>query len=133
MYNLIRRRLYPFIRSRRRSFDVVTRLGAGKPRNRFPFANRANRFIGFPKSKTSSGPHSASIQWVLGAFCLEVKRPGREADDALPCSVKFKSECSCIFAPSYAFIAFAWTACTCPLLIYKKRKFSRWEYMLRKT
>jgi hypothetical protein len=51
----------------------------------------------FTMSRPSLGPTQPPIQWVLGAFSLEVKRPGREADHSYPCSAEVKEcvELSC--------------------------------------
>jgi hypothetical protein len=43
-------------------------------------------------SRTALGPTQPPIQWVPGAFSLEVERPGREADHSSPSSAEFK-EC----------------------------------------
>jgi hypothetical protein len=41
-------------------------------------------------SRTALGPTQPPIQWVPGAFSLDIKRPGREADHSPPSSAKVK-------------------------------------------
>jgi hypothetical protein len=41
-------------------------------------------------SRTTLGPTQPTIQWVLGALSLGVKRPEREADHSPPSSAEIK-------------------------------------------
>jgi len=43
-------------------------------------------------SKLALGPTHSPIQWVKGALCLGVKRPGRETDHSPPSGTEVK-EC----------------------------------------
>jgi hypothetical protein len=47
-------------------------------------------FLFTTASRTALGPTQPPIQWVPGAFSLEVKRPGREADHSRPSSAEVK-------------------------------------------
>jgi len=44
----------------------------------------------FAKSRPGLGPTQSPIQWVQGVLSLEVKRPGRKADDSPPSSAEVK-------------------------------------------
>jgi hypothetical protein len=56
-------------------------------------------FIFTTASRTALGPTQPSIQWVLGALSLGVKRPGREADRSPPSSAEVK-ECAELYLHS---------------------------------
>jgi hypothetical protein len=45
------------------------------------------------------------IQWVLGDFPPELKRPGREADHSPPTSVQVKKTWTYTSTPPYVFMA----------------------------
>jgi len=45
------------------------------------------------------GPTQPTIQWVLGAFTMEVKLLGREADPSPPSSTEVKNTWSCTSTP----------------------------------
>jgi hypothetical protein len=48
-------------------------------------------FLFTTESRPALGPTQPSIQWVLGALSLKVKRPGREADHSPPSSARVKN------------------------------------------
>jgi hypothetical protein len=57
----------------------------------FPAGAMMGFFLFFTVSRPALGPTQPPNQWVSGAFTLEVKGPGREADHSLPSSAKFKN------------------------------------------
>jgi len=51
------------------------------------------------------GPTQPPIQWVLGAFTLGVKWPGREADQSPPSSAEVRNAWIYTSTPQYVFMA----------------------------
>jgi hypothetical protein len=58
----------------------------------FDFRRELGIFLFITASRRAQGPTQLPIQRVPEAFSLEVKRPGREADNSLPSSAEVK-EC----------------------------------------
>jgi hypothetical protein len=56
-------------------------------------------FLFVTASRTVLGPIQPPIEWVLGAFSLGVKRPGREAAHSPPSSAEVKNAWSYISTP----------------------------------
>jgi hypothetical protein len=62
-------------------------------------------FLFTTASRPGLRPTQPPIQWVPGAFSLEVKRPGLEGDHSHPSSVEVKNAWSYTTTPPYIFMA----------------------------
>jgi len=69
----------------------VTRPRVGQPR--FDFQQAKEVWL-FPKSRLAVGPTKPLFKWVTNALTLEVKLPGREANQPLSACAIVKSEWS---------------------------------------
>jgi hypothetical protein len=70
----------------------------------------------FLLSITDACPGADPIQWVPGAFSLQVKRPGREADHSPPSSAEVKEYVELYLYSQYAFMA--WCSVTAQGQLY---------------
>jgi hypothetical protein len=65
----------------------------------------AKNFLFSMSSRLVLGPAQPRTQWIPGAFSLEVKQPGCEADHSPQTSAEVKKIWTYISAPLYAFMA----------------------------
>jgi hypothetical protein len=65
----------------------------------FDSRRRMGIFLFTTASRTALGPTEPPIQWVPGPLSLEVKRPGREADNSPPSSAEVKNAWSYTSTP----------------------------------
>jgi hypothetical protein len=75
-------------RSRDSSVGIVLGYGLDDQGSMVRFPTGAGNFSFHNRVQNGSGARPASYPWVLGAICLAVKRPGREADHSLPLSAE---------------------------------------------
>lgn len=75
------------------SVSIVTRLWPGD-------------FLLSKASSLALGPTQHPLQRVLFALYLEVKQPGCEADQSLPCSAEIKNTWSCASTLPYAIMSY---------------------------
>jgi hypothetical protein len=82
------------VKHREKKFTTVYIIGYGLDDRVLGFDSRGGLriFLFVTASRTALGPTKPPIQWVPGAFSLEIKRPGREADHSHPSSAEIK-EC----------------------------------------
>jgi hypothetical protein len=69
----------------------------------FPFPARAYFLFSSlcHRVQTSSGVHTATIEWIRLVLSPRIKRSEREADHSLPSSAEVKNPCSCTSTPPY--------------------------------
>jgi hypothetical protein len=70
---------------------------------RVPVGSR--NFLFSTSSRPAMEPIQPPIQWVPGAICTGIKRPGREADHSLPNSTEVKKIWIYTTTPPYVFMA----------------------------
>jgi hypothetical protein len=79
-------------------------LWGGRPRCRSSDPGRWKIFL-LSTSRLVLGPTQSTIQWVLGALSLGLKRPGREANHSLPTNAEAKNTWMYTHTSSNVFMA----------------------------
>jgi hypothetical protein len=79
-------------------------LGYGLDHRGFESRQGLGIFLITTASRPALEPTQLPIEWVPGAPCLGVKRPGREADHSPPSSAEVKNAWHYTSTPQYAFM-----------------------------
>lgn len=87
------------------SASTVTRLLAGKSRNRALIPSRSRRFFLLQSVHKGSGFNQPPVRLVPWALSPEVKLLGNEADHSPTSSAMVKSDCNCNSIPPHTFMA----------------------------